>query len=388
VDLCLVACSAILPAGVVYLEFLGRHAPAWLGRLAGLIAGLWVASLLLRAAELIRVLLVLKRQARALQRAAQTLTLTPSLPPGPRKGLFTGIRYALDAARANEPIRALLLSGSALAFSYFPAIVAFVGVVPGHTAALSTSRAPHSVFVLLVIGLGLFLTSAFMAGAILHPRTRVRALRQAVHDAAYGRSSSEFREELEIGCEIAKNGMRDTGWHERKTTNVGAEPLWWRTLGIGTSDVPAYRYRRFVTPRVNVRGGGPGPSQRIYLVPIGRPFDEGTNPLLEYAAIFDPPIPEGGVISWRVDFDWPEFSSKFRHDDQDMYQATFASWTTRVDFVVWAPCPIDARFDQADSEGTTVEGAGTPRTRCIQRFVAAAPASTRRMFRVKYARAS
>lgn len=64
-----------------------------------------------------------------------------------------------------------------------------------------------------------------------------------------------------------------------------------------------------------------GPESEVTLVPIGRPFNEGTSPLLENAALFSPPIPRDRELNWRVEFDWPQFSDRFRNLGRDYYEA-------------------------------------------------------------------
>jgi len=240
---------------------------------------------------------------------------------------------------------------------------------------------------MLVIGAIMFGFCAVLAVAILAHRGRMISLRQTVDNTVRGHSSSEFLETLEIGCRIAANEIHDTGWHERETCNVGKSPLLWRTLGIGTSDLPAYRYRRFVLPRALLIDGPTASSrQQIYLVPIGRPVEEGTNPLLEYAAFFDPPISSGDARKWRVEFSWPQFSNLFRRTGCDYYEAAFSSRTTEVTFVVSAPWPLVSKFVQSDTRNTIVTGVGGREVCCSQKFRGAAPASARRRFRVEYER--
>jgi hypothetical protein len=278
----------------------------------------------------------------------------------------------------------VLLSGSVVAITYIPAVVAFLDIAPSQTPSRAAAGPSGTLTVMLVMGAVIFGLCAVLAAAILAPREKVSSLRQAVDDTVRGRSSSDFTESLEIGARIAAHGIDDTGWHERKTCNAGPNPLLWRTLGIGSSDRAAYQYRRFVLPRVSVTDGqARNPAEQIFLAPIGRPLQEGTNPLLEYAVFFEPPITSGETLRWRVEFSWPHFNDLFRQAGRDNYEAAFSPRTTEVRLVVSAPWPLSARFVQSDLDNTTVSGIGEREICCSQSFQGAAPASARRRFRVE-----
>lgn len=132
-DFALAASGAIVPAGIVYLQLLGHVPPTWLGRVASLVLGLWIASLSLRASELLRVLIISHRESLVLQRAVHALKVTVSPSREQFKGLLAWAQRHANAAISNDPLRSAMLSGSAVVITYIPAVVVYLDTVPSQT---------------------------------------------------------------------------------------------------------------------------------------------------------------------------------------------------------------------------------------------------------------
>ena len=396
VDVPLAALSVVLPAAIAYAQLAGETVPSWLQPMAQIVAGLWVATVGLRALELVRDLYGASNQYHGLQNALVALEgIRPPIKDRVNQAVNRGaLRRWLAAVRDTEDVRATVASGSGLVLTYLPAIIVFLSITAspsGPRHGVSSSSARQVVEPYLLLGIVLLVACALLSFFIVRKATAARELRQAVDDSVRGKSSSAFNERLEIGCVIGSTASSDGGWHKRTTTNMGDRPLMWRTLGIGSSDKGAYRYRRFAALRIKATktrsSTGTRVGTEVRLVPIGRPLDEGTTPLLEYAAFFDPAIDPGETVVWQVDFDWPHFSDQFRLFRRDYYSATFEGQTTRFTLAVDAPWPLTGSIISPNEVRHVIRGKNTKKLRCQIQFASPAARSDSRRVRIQYGEA-
>lgn len=285
IDIGLLVSGAVLPAAVVYVQLLGGTPPLLLHQMASVVVWLWIASLTLRAAELACVLGVYRRESRLLGRAVAALgtRFGPVAPPSRRPvGWVVG---QARAAKSSEAIRSTLLSGSAVVVTYMPGVITYLDVVRVRSAGHPAIQPAHDIRTLLLVEAGLFGLCAGLAAMVLGSGERRGVLRQAVDNAVRGQrsltSARSWRSAArsQVGVFETRGGTSGRPGTSEKALCCGEHSGWRPRMSLRTNtgalSLP------HVTVQPDCRGSTP---PRVYLVPIGRPLDEGTSPLLEFVA--------------------------------------------------------------------------------------------------------